>query len=310
MPPARKRRKIAGSPAVPGTPSDYSRDSIFHKKICISGNSNHQKYANSTQCMDRDYVCGITKNTYPLESAHVCPFSLTKHGHSSTDRFFDFQSSLSLFWSKEKIQKWLQSIVTLAETTANGITLQPAVHKYWDKALFALRFMSVNNEKTEMRLKFYWLKPVLPLAQGSTSLLPEHITEDYMVEPPLLADGLEAGGRDHHESVPEAVLMILNCQTRKIVCSGDEIIVTTPDPIHLPLPDKELLGLQWTLHRLAALCAAAGFFVDSFYEDDDFNAGAPCMLTPQDVCEEVDDDCRLSKHLWEAMIRTPPLRVD
>ena len=157
MPPARKRRKIAGSPAVPGTPSDYSRDSI-----CISANSNHQKYAHFTHCMDRDYVCSITKNTYPLESAHVCPFSLSKHRHSSTDRFFDFQSSLSLFWSREKIQKWLQSIATLAETTANSITLQPAVHKYWDKALFALRFMSVNNEKTEMRLKFYWLKPVLP----------------------------------------------------------------------------------------------------------------------------------------------------
>lgn len=74
------------------------------------------------------------------------------------------------------------------------------------------------------------------------------------------------------------------------MCSGDEIIITTPDPINLPLPDEELLRLQWTLHRLATLCAAAGFFVDSFYEEDDFAAEAPCMLTPPDVREEVDDE--------------------
>ena len=52
---------------------------------------------------------------------------------------------------------------------------------------------------------------------------------------------------------------------RKIVRFGDEITITTPDPIHLPLPDEELLRLQWILHRLAALCAAAGFFFFFFF---------------------------------------------
>lgn len=248
--PVCKRRKIADSSSGPGTPSD----------VFISGNS----------YLNRGYVCAISKNTYPLEAAHIFPPSLSKHRHSSAEMFADFISDLSLFWSREQVEKWLGSVAKLAETTANAIALHPAVHSYWDKALFALRFMSVNNEKTEMKLRFYWLKPVLPLAHGSTILLPEHITDDYMIDPPLLADGLEAGGRDHDEDVPEAISMILNCQTRKFVRSGDEITITTPDPIHLPLPDEELLRLQWNIHRLAALCAAAGFFADSFYEDDDF----------------------------------------
>lgn len=149
-------------------------------------------------------------------------------------------------------------LAKLAESTANAIALQPAVHRYWDKALFALRFISVNDEKAKMKLRFYWLKPVLPLAHGSTLLLPEHITEDYMIDPPLLADGLVASGRDYHENVPEAVRMVLNYQTRKIVRSGDEITITTPDPIHLPLPassvDSALLGCAMRGRRFFFFC--------------------------------------------------------
>lgn len=171
--------------------------------------------------MNRDYAYDITKNTYPLEAARIFPLSLSKHRHSSAEIFADFISSLSLFWSREQVEKWLGSVAKLAETTANAMSLHPTVHRCWYKALFALRFVSVNDERTEMKLRFYWLKPVLPLARGSTLLLPEHITDDYMVDPPLLADDAEAGGRDYHENVPEAISRIFNCQTRKLVCYGD-----------------------------------------------------------------------------------------
>lgn len=116
---------------------------------------------------------------------------------------------------------------TIAETSANALALAPSMHQYWDKALFALQPMVVNSEKTEMKIRFYWLKRASPLAQGSSLLLPVEITEDYMVDPPILADRLESGGRDHHENVPKAILMLFNCQAR--------IILTTSDPVHLTL---------------------------------------------------------------------------
>lgn len=49
--------------------------------------------------------------------------------------------------------------------------------------------------------------------------------------------------------------MLLNCESCKIVRSGDEITLPTPEAERLHLPDEELMWLQWTPHRLAALCA-------------------------------------------------------
>ncbi|BCR88844.1 uncharacterized protein ACHE_50042S [Aspergillus chevalieri] len=179
-----------------------------------------------------------------------------------------------MYWSEPQIQTWLDTMKTLAQCTANALALQPSVHDYWDRARFALRPNSVKDQKTKMKLRFYWLKPQLPLAQGSSLLL---------VDPPILFDDAETGSRDHHRNIPQALLALFDSQTRQIIRSGDEIIITTPDTTRFLLPDEELLRLQWILHRLAALCAAAGFYADFLFEDDDFSAGAACMVTPPGV---------------------------
>lgn len=278
MQPSRKHQRI-DSPANSNTASDRDRDRdpIFTKNVCIFlTNSHHGKNANWTQCLDRDWVCGITKSTDPLQAAHICAVSLNNHRRDYTDKYFHFKNTLAVFWSDAQVQKWLDRMKTLAKSTANALALQSSAHDYWDRALFALQPISVNDQKTEIKLRFYWLKPGSLLPQGSTLLLPDDVTPNFLVDPPILADDRETGGRDHHENVSEALLALLNCQTRQIIRSGDEIIITTPDPIRFPLPDEELLRLQWILHRLAALCAAAGFRADSFFEDDDFSAG--CRL--------------------------------
>jgi hypothetical protein len=46
--------------------------------------------------------------------------------------------------------------------------------------------------------------------------------------------------------------------------TGDEIIITTDDPEMKPLPNFELLQMQWTLYQFAALCAGAEL-TDSTY---------------------------------------------
>lgn len=63
---------------------------------------------------------------------------------------------------------------------------------------------------------------------------------------------------------------VVRLRARNIVSSGNDIIITTPDPEHPPLPDEDLLWMQWTLHRLAALCVTAGFRADLSFVDDDF----------------------------------------
>ncbi|PYI34920.1 hypothetical protein BP00DRAFT_422854 [Aspergillus indologenus CBS 114.80] len=51
------------------------------------------------------------------------------------------------------------------------------------------------------------------------------------------------------------------------ICSGHKIIImTTDDPQDKPLPSMELLQMQWTLNRLAALSGAAA--VDDEELDD------------------------------------------
>lgn len=181
---------------------------------------------------------GLAQEDFISHAAHyyLCALFHSQNTNTRAEKSILISSPPCLvFWSKEQIKKWLHSVDTIAETSANALALALSMHQYWDKALFALQPMVVNSEKTEMKLRFYWLKPASPLAQGSSFPLPVEITEDYMVDPPILADRLEAGGRDHHENVPKAVLMLFNCQARKIVCSGDEIILTTPDPVHLTL---------------------------------------------------------------------------
>lgn len=79
----------------------------------------------------------------PFKLLIYAPFTF-----QSTKIFADFISDLSLFWSREQVEKWLGSVAKLVETTANAIALHPAVRSYWDKALFALLFMPVNDEKT------------------------------------------------------------------------------------------------------------------------------------------------------------------
>lgn len=242
-------------------------------------------------------MCTLSRYSRPLEAAHICPFSLVRDKHQAGEKYRKFQSILNCFWSKECIEKWVQSIEALAGTIANALALTPSFHQYWDRALFALQPLEIDNDKREMKLRFHWLKPASPLADGSSLLLPVDVPEDFMVEPPILADRLKTGGRDYDMDLQETNLTLFNAQTQSIICSGDEIIITTPNPDELPLPDMELLHLQWILHRLAALCAAAGLYDDEFHEDDDFAAGAPCVTTPPDMSDEIEATIHPLKHM-------------
>ncbi|OXV09060.1 hypothetical protein Egran_03180, partial [Elaphomyces granulatus] len=64
----------------------------------------------------------------------------------------------------------------------------------------------------------------------------------------------------------------------KKICSGDEIILETCDADTLPLPNWDLLEMQWVLQCIAAMSGSAEPRDESYGEDDDFPGDFPMAL--------------------------------
>lgn len=168
--------------------------------------------------------------------AHLYPFSLRDEETATTGLFW---STLRSFWSEERVNEWHKAVfsdVRGTEKLENLVLLNPLAHRLHSKALFALEPCGVNEEKTELRVKFWWLKP--SRSEGPTILceIPE-LPADY---------NPESGG-----------ICLYNPLSHQTIKSGDCIVVRTPDPVLLPLPDTRILEMQWLLQRLAALSGAA-----------------------------------------------------
>lgn len=121
-------------------------------------------------------------------------------------------------------------------------------------------------------MRFHWLCPGnLDSLRMTTQAL---IDPDFVISHPTFrpAMDLSRGGRDKSDtSIPN--LSLLDCDSCNILQSGDLITVTTDDPESLPLPSFEILHLQWILHRVRALAAAAGFDDELDDDDDDYGLG-------------------------------------
>lgn len=67
-----------------------------------------------------------------------------------------------------------------------------------------------------------------------------------------------AKGQGKEDDVPPN-LRLFNCETLGVISSGDVFQITTHNPKIHPLPSFEILQLQWLMHRVRALAAAAGY---------------------------------------------------
>lgn len=94
-----------------------------------------------------------------------------------------------------------------------------------------------------MDLQFYWLKP--------HKEIPCDLKKEDFIKRPLLPSN-EASG--------EGFLSFHNVRTSQPISSGDIVPMITPFPTVNPLPSKALIQLQWYLHRIASLTAAATDF--------------------------------------------------
>jgi len=192
--------------------------------------------------------CVLTKAGDPFQIAHIYPFCMADE-HELNGRRSSFWATLRMFWSAERVESWYNAIFHTAartEVCENLICLGLNPHGYWGKAYFALKPIGLSDDKKRLDLQFFWLSKSDKPYQ--VDILRRHSFSANLDQGPNLA-------------------RILNHETLKLICSGDNISLETSDPGELPLPNLKLLEMQWVLNRVAAMSAAAEPQND--FRDDD-----------------------------------------
>lgn len=203
--------------------------------------------------------CVLTKfRVYGLHVSHIVPF---KVDNTPKEREWNL---FKVFWGEERVDKWREVIMTGkgheatmdTERVENLITFNLQVHLWWEDCLFALRPISINQDKTSMDVAFHWLPA------------PEHIKSKASDLVATLEHPFPHGA-DSFEDSPGKNICLMHGETRSIILSGHIFTITTDDPVHKPLPSKELLDLQWFLRRIVAMRGATDDEDSDFDSDDE-----------------------------------------
>lgn len=166
----------------------------------------------------------------------------------------------------------------------NLLCLAPQMHRYHVNSLFALKPIRISDDKKRLLAKFYWLTSHQKFDSVDISIVP------------TLPSNLTGRG-DMHKA--------WNIVTEKKIISGDEIVFETSDPENLPLPDWNLLDMQWTLQRVAALSGAADMLLDDSEDDDSDDGGIEWDEGPTYYSQEVWEEDRAD--LRDTLSNPPPI---
>ncbi|KAL3496020.1 hypothetical protein BJX62DRAFT_194793 [Aspergillus germanicus] len=231
-----KKRKAeemeAGEEGSTGTPTRSTHTAPFTKRSRDAAKN----------CLTRDLnKCCITKTGEPLEVAHVFPFALGSRG---TDANREFWKTLGMFWSESRINRWVEAARS-TETPTNLITLSRDAHGLWGSARFALR--PLKSSSSRLTAEVHWL--------GTGDSAKRVIDEKPSIDEDLSESA--QGGK------------LFDCSTDKVIRSGHVIEFATTNPGTLPLPSATILEMQWNLHRVAAISAAADTLDDFDSESDE-----------------------------------------
>ena len=195
----------------------------------------------------------LTKAPHPVEVAHIYPFCMRETKASDDD--YSFWSVLRMFWSEDRVNAWYSAIFTSAggtEEVFNLMCFAPTVHRYHERAYFALEPKEISDDKKCLTVKFFWLP------QHKKLLVP-------LLHTPSIPEDLE-DGRCRRTG-------LWNVESGERILSGSEICLETTDPVKLPLPDLRLLEMQWFLHRMMALSGNAEPHDYPDDSDDDWEVG-------------------------------------
>ena len=167
---------------------------------------------------------------------------------SSQPHATEFWNYLRLFWSTDRVNLWMKDTFKDEqpyESCKNLITLSPDVHSAWQKALFALKPISISPDEKRLDIQLFWM----PRYQHPRLIDPRRAPE--------LMASLNSTGE----------WKLFDYESEKLIRSGHLITMETDDPDKKPLPSFHLLDMQWTLQCLTNM-SAAGEREDSPLSDD------------------------------------------
>jgi hypothetical protein len=163
-----------------------------------------------------------------------------------------------MFWPEEKVAAWTaelfpQGINELGvERVDNLITLSKQAHGYWNQGAFALKPISMNEDKTSLKIQFFWQKK--QNTQATMSLLTTPFSTESLNQ--------NEGAFEH------GTIKLFDLNKQRLIKSGDIFELRTDDAIARPLPSFQLLEMQWFLTRVVGMAGAA-FPYDPEDSDED-----------------------------------------
>lgn len=197
-----------------------------------------------TQCSARDdNRCFVTKAGQPADATYIAQVPTAQSDPS-------FWEMLSYCVSKYKLNAWKKAVEQggLAERCDNMLSMSPSVAAYWQHHLFALKPIELSEDRTSMKVQFFWL-PAPPL------------NLEYMTSRPNLPEDLSTPGDD---------IKLWDCRIERKIISGHIITLVTDHPEERPLPSWYLLEMDWFLRRLSVIAGLMGYIDNELedYEDD------------------------------------------
>ncbi|KAL3475779.1 hypothetical protein BJX99DRAFT_259036 [Aspergillus californicus] len=189
-------------------------------------------------CMERDHhSCILTKARESIAVVSIYQESLVlprpRSGTAGLHHQTTFWNPAKTLFNTEKFSQWEARLKSsqLTRTASTMLTLSIHAEVLWKQARFGLKPVDLSADRKTLTVQFHWFPYVA------------YSEEVPLTKKPYIEDGI--GG-------PQEAILWDEVNDRNII-SGDMITLVTEDPVRWPLPDVEVLRMQWDFGRLVAL---------------------------------------------------------
>ncbi|KAL2849497.1 hypothetical protein BJY01DRAFT_245938 [Aspergillus pseudoustus] len=223
------------------------------------------------QTSERDKGKCVIRRVTPVRIVEIYPRSLFGRNLSRARAYPPFWDMLKYFWTPARIAGWRQQIhsdcrnpMRAFDNLSNLMCLSADLQQMWALGIFALKPLGYSDDRMKLEVQFFWQpRPSHSINQHIPLLTRPRSSRDL---PGVIEDDIIQTG---------SAFLNDRSEWQKIM-SGQRFTFTTPDPIKLPLPSKELLEMQWVLSRLVNL-SGAGSVPDGHDFDHYQSDGSHCF---------------------------------
>ncbi|KAI9763708.1 MAG: hypothetical protein M1840_009181 [Geoglossum simile] len=205
----------------------------------------------------RDGACLITdEGLKGSEVTHILPYSV---GKSQSRASMDLWTVVRIFWGEDPTTQ-IQNLIfgpptnttpnsrTLVNELYNVITISSQAHSYWGQGFFALEPHPEDDveDRYMQRAIFRWVYPHVLSRKAPGVFAPIALTDNI----PAQSNDMDgAGGK----------VGLFSYSLGRLVQDGDIVTFRTNDPVRRPLPNRELLWLQYSMILVLRMAGRAGW---------------------------------------------------